>query len=154
MQFKKVVSVIIGLAVIVFGVFALLKAAKDPKINQLRTDLKDKTAIFFDNLREDISPQRRHPLTTIELEESLKVSLPVPFAEFNQEDWNWFWELLYGRFTVDSNGWPKRKRQSTRQEIQNILIDYYYRPFSSFRQRQWDIFWQRILRGKVFKRQE
>ncbi len=151
MEFKKLISLIIGLTVIACVIFALLTAVNHPKINQLRTDLKYKTAVFFNNVRESVSPQRRHPLTTLELEESLKVSLPVPFVKFNQEDWDWFWQLMYGRFTIDSSGWPKRKGQLTKQEIQDSLAYCYPRPFGNFRQKQWNIFWQQVLKGKVLK---
>ena len=89
-------------------------------------------------------------MSTIEWEEHLKHKMPIPFASFKRDNWNWFWHLLYGRFPEDSQGWPKRTSQLTREEIQEELVYYYEKPFASFRQGQWDILWQHILKGKVF----
>lgn len=149
-MFKKTFKLIIGVAIVALIVLVLLQAARHPKINNLRTAFKDKFAVLLENLAESISPARKRPLTTIELEGNLKANLAVPFASFNQRDWQWFWHLLYGRYTQDSDGWPKRKRQLTKEEIQNILADS-YRPFGRFSPQQWEVFWQRILKRRVFK---
>ena len=150
MLLKKAILSIIGLVLVIFAVFGLLKLASHPKAKELRIKFKDRPAALRKDLFETAVPSRKHPLTTIELEENLKVNLPVPFANFSQKDWQWFWHLIYGSFREDADAWPERKRQLTQQEIQNELVDYYYRPFGSFKQRQWDIFWQHILKGKVF----
>jgi len=151
MQAKRIVLPIIGFALVIFVIFALLEIAKHPATERLRRGFKDKSAVLFDSLSEDISQPVRRPLTTIELEANLKVNLPVPFKKFNEEDWEWFWDLLYGEYPVDSSGWPKKMRQLSKQEIQDILVDYYAQPFGFFQQKQWGIFWQYILKGKVFE---
>ena len=148
---KKTVSLIVGWAIIGVVAFVFLQAAKHPRLGRIRTAFKDKAAIISDNLLDSVAASRRPPLTTIELEENLKRNLSVPFASFNQDDWEWFWHLLYGKFTEESGEWPRRKKQLTKQEIQSMLAEYYYRPFSSFREKQWEIFWQHILKGRVFK---
>lgn len=147
----KTIRAVIALAILALAVFVLLQTARHPKINNLRAAFKQKSDIVFDNLEDSVSPQRRQPLTTIELEETLKLNLPVPFTGFNQDDWQWFWQLCYGAFTQDSGDWPKRKSQLSRQEIQNILSDS-YKPFERFSEQQWNIFWQHVLKGRVFKK--
>ena len=146
----KTIRAVIALTILALAVFVLLQAARHPKINNLRTAFKQKYDIVFDNLADSISPQRNQPLTTIELEESLKANLAVPFAGFSQDDWQWFWQLCYGSFAQDSGGWPKRKSQLSRQEVQNILADN-YNSFGRFTEQQWNIFWQHVLKGRVFK---
>ena len=154
MSVKKVVSFIISIAVWTSLIFVLFKLSKSSILTESRVLLKDKVAILLSNVSNFISPSRRPPVTTIELEQNLKNSLSLPFDDFSENDWKWFWRLLYERFPVDSQGWPKRKRQLTRQEIEGVLTDYYYQPFGSFKQQQWDIFWEYILKGQVFERQQ
>lgn len=150
-KLEKVIALIIGLAIVAAAVFGLLQASRHPKTDEARNTFRDKSDILLGNLADSVSPLRKPPLTTIELEENLKSNLPVPFARFGQEDWDWFWNLLYARFTDDSGGWPKRKKQLTKYEIQSTLADS-YQPFDRFTERQWNIFWQYILKGRVFKR--
>jgi len=132
-------------------VFVCLQVAKHPRLEEIRTAFKDRIATGYNNLRDSIGTSRSPLLTTLELEENLRSNLRVPFASFNQDDWGWFWHLLYDKVTEDSSEWPRRRVQRTKQEIQDILADYYYQPFGSFREKQWEIFWQHILKGRVFK---
>lgn len=150
MLLKKAILFIIGPLLVIFAVFGLLKLAGHPKTEELRIEFKDRLVALYKDLFRTAVLSRRRPLTTIALEENLKVNLPVPFANFSQEDWQWFWDLMYGSFRKDANGWPERKRQLTRQEIQGELASYYFQPFGLFKERQWGIFWQHILKGKVF----
>jgi hypothetical protein len=131
--------------------FAAITASKHPKLGALRTLLGNKAQALYSNAFDAALPARRRPLSTIELEERLKSNILEPFGSFSQRDWDWFWDLLYKRYTVDASVWPKRKRQLTRQEIEAALSDNYIRPFGSFGQRHWSIFWQQTLKGQVFK---
>ncbi|MCQ9208885.1 MAG: hypothetical protein NG712_05875 [Omnitrophica bacterium] len=131
--------------------FVVLQTGEDSKMARLRSNFEGGSDTFFANLSDVVSPLRTHPLTTVELEENLKVILPLPFKKFNQNDWEWFWNLLYGRFPQDSGGCMRRERQLSRQEIQETLSIHYYQPFSSFKEQQWKLFWQHGLKGKVFK---
>ena len=151
---KTVLNIITGGVILGVLIFACLQAAKHPELEKIRTAFKDKIRIGYNNLRDSMVTSRRRPLSTMELEEYLKSNLAVPFANFSQDDWEWFWQLLYAKVTDDSSGWPKRKVQRTRQEIQDILTDYYYQPFGFFKEEQWRIFWQDILKGRVFKYRE
>lgn len=150
MSLKETASFIISLVILGLVVFFSLQLAKHPKTAKMRDVLTDRAAASYDSLRDSITISRRAPISTIELEENLKVNLPAPFISFSQEDWKWFWHLLYGKFTQDSAEWPRTKRQLTREEVQNELTVYYSTPFASFGEREWTIFWQDILKGKVF----
>ena len=150
MPVNKPVLLIIGLAILGLLIFFSLEIAKHPKTEEIRFTFKEKAEIIYDNVLDSLNVSRRSPITTIELEERLRSNLPVPFASFKRDNWNWFWHLLYGKFSEDSQEWPKRTSQLTREEIQGKLIYYYQKPFVSFRQRQWDNFWQHILKGRVF----
>jgi len=142
---------IIGSSILALAIFGLLKLAGHPAIEGSREGARSRLDIILNNLAGSISPQRSYPLTTIEMEASLKTYLAVPFRDFHQDDWKWFWNLLYGTIEEDTGTWPKRKRQRSREEIQNSLAYYYSQPFGAFGDQQWATFWQRILKGKVFK---
>lgn len=151
MQFVRLIVAIACWLILGLVVYSLVQTGEHPKVQGARATLKNNADTLLDNLVDFIFPKRRHPVTTIELEENLKSYLPVPFTNFTQEDWDRFWHLLYDRFTQDEDRWPKRKRQLTKDQAQQALAEYYYQPFGSFNQRQWDIFWQHILKGRVFK---
>ena len=152
MPLKRLILLVVSLGLFFLIIFVSLEMAQHPKIDKLRFDFKDKTGILLANLSEILAPPRRHPLSTLELEENLKLNLAVPFAKFTEDDWNWFWHLLYGRHVADLQGWPRRKRQLTKEEIENALVNYYYRPFGNFDQRKWQIFWRNTLKDLAFKR--
>ncbi len=147
---KKVILIIISWTMLGFVLLAFLQVVKHPKTEIIRDNLRDKMLLVYRNFFGSLAVSRKPPMSTIKWEEDLKHNMPIPFASFKRDNWNWFWHLLYGRFSEDSQGWPKRTSQLTREEIQEELIYYYQKPFASFRQRQWDIFWQHILKGKVF----
>ena len=141
---------IIGSSVLALAVFGLVKLAGHPAIEGSREGFRSRAGLILNNLAGSISPQRPSPLTTVEMEASLKTYLAVPFRAFHQEDWNEFWNLLYGTIEEDTGTWPKWKRQRSREEIQNNLAYYYSQPFGAFGDQQWATFWQQILKGKVF----
>ncbi|MFH1245261.1 MAG: hypothetical protein V1662_02130 [Candidatus Omnitrophota bacterium] len=145
---KKLILSVVSLAVVAFLAYGLLEVAQHPASEGVRETLKEKALIYIENIRSVIWA-RRPPISTLELEESIKNVLPNPFGEFTREDWNWFWHVLYGRYTVGS-GWPKPQRQLTQIEVEDMLIDSFPQPFGSFNDEQWAIFWQYGLKKRVF----
>lgn len=145
---KRLLLCVVGLALVASLVYSLLEVAKHPASEGVRATLKEKALIYFNNLRSVIWA-RRPPLSTLELEENIKTVLPDPFGQFTREDWDWFWHLLYGSFTIDS-GWPKQRRQLTQLEIEDMLIASFPQPFRYFQDEQWAIFWQHALKKRVF----
>lgn len=142
-------SVIISLLIIGGLFLGVVQIAKSQRAEKVRTGLKDTLLDIYYSFKDNITTSRRPPLTTIDLEESLKASLREPFAFFTPQEWRWFWTLLYGKF-LDESRWPRTKRQLTREEVEYELSMAYKNPFGYFQDKQWDIFWQHILKGKVF----
>lgn len=151
MWLKKVIGLIIGFAILAVAIIGLSKIVSHPTVDTSRTNFKMSLDVFLSNAIGSISPERSTPISTLDLEESLRTYVPVPFREFTEMNWRWFWKLMYGRVEEDWGGWPKRKRQRDRIEVQNTLVDYYWRPFGSFREQQWASFWQFVLKGRIFK---
>lgn len=151
MGLKKLIGLIVGVAILAVAIISLSKIANHPTIGASRANLKMSLDVFFGNLTGSISPGRSTPISTLALEESLRTYVPLPFREFTEENWRWFWKLMYGRIEEDWGGWPKRKRQLTKIEVQDTLIGYYQRPFGSFGDQQWASFWQFVLKDRIFR---
>lgn len=148
---KNALITTISLVLLAGLVLFLLNFSQSQGLNGLRDNCKYKLNIIRQNTLNFISPKRRPPFTIIALKENLKTALPVPFVEFTEEEWERFWNWIYGNFEEAKDDWPKRKRQLTKEEIQDMLRSYYRNPFGYFREQQWDIFWKQVLKGKVFK---
>ncbi len=133
-----------------FGGLAIFNLIRSPGLGQFRAAVKERCAVILERPRASVYFSRKPPLSTVELEINLKTNLSLPFAGFKQDEWDWFWQLLYGRFSVDAPGWPKEKRQLDREEVQDRLIEYYPQPFAAFNEEHWSIFWRHILKGRVF----
>ncbi|MBN3039254.1 MAG: hypothetical protein JW869_07570 [Candidatus Omnitrophica bacterium] len=142
-------SILISLLIIGGIFFGMFFIAKSQKIERLRTSLKYVLEDIFYSFKESTFTSRRPPLTTIDLEESLKANLREPFGHFSPQEWRWFWNLIYGRH-LDESKWPRTTRQLTREEVEYELTVSYQNPFNYFQDEQWDIFWRHILKGKVF----
>lgn len=147
---RKTVLAVIAWVVLGLSVFTVMQLTKYVKTEELRSAFKDKITAVRDTILSNLAISRNPPLTTVDLEESLKLYVRVPFTNFSRDDWDYFWHLLYGKFPDDSNTWPRRKRQLTREEVESELADYYGAPFSYFSDSQWSVFWKNALRGKVF----
>lgn len=151
MPLKKLIGLIVGFAILAVAIISLSKLGHHRRIDASRANLEMSLGVFLGNLSGSIRPERSAPISTLDLEENLRTYVPLPFREFTEEDWRWFWKLMYGRIEEDWGGWPKRKRQLTRMEVQDALIDYYWRPFGSFDDQQWAKFWQSILKDRIFR---
>ncbi len=150
MQESRFVWRIIRITVLVLIGLSLVKLIQSPQFNELKFTLQNRCEIFYRNLKDSVFPARRTPINTIEFETRLKLSFPVPFTSFRQNDWEWFWHLLFGNFAVDADGWKGRRRQLTREEIEDTLKDSYPNPFAYFNQQQWNMLWNQVLKGRVF----
>jgi len=151
MLLKKIIFVTIGLTILAFMIVGLLRLAHHPTLEDSRATMDNKLSILLNNLAGSIAPERTPPISTLDLEESLRTYVPTPFTRFTEDDWTWFWQLMYKRVEEDTDSWPRRKRQLAREEIQEILMNYYPRPFSSFKDQQWASFWKFVLKGRIFK---
>ncbi len=114
-------------------------------------DLQTQLGIIKENTRDLINPLRKQPGSLLLAEEKLKQALPEPFAKFEEEDWNIFWDLIYGVHETDDYGinyTPKRKRQLNIDEIEEILRQDYPQIFTRFNAQMWQDFWALIFGKK------
>lgn len=116
-------------------------------------DFADAIAIHIDNLKYTLNPERAKSITTIEKEESLKSFVGDPFIHFSRQDWDEFWNVLYGVFPLE---YPENKRlppfvrQFTYSEMESKLRELYSKPFAYFQDEHWRQFWG-IVFGKKAK---
>lgn len=152
---------IIGIsAVILIAVFAVLvfKMVSSGDLDGLRgnfsddfDDLRLRAKIFKENTRDLISPPRKQPISSLIAQETLKQALKYPFADFEDEDWEYFWDLIYGVHETDDYGvnyTPKRKRQLSIEEIQEILEYDYPKVFPRFSANSWEGFWKIVFQKR------
>jgi hypothetical protein len=145
---------IIGFIIIIFiALFALLifKLVDAGYFEGLRAnfdsdwqDLLAQLRITKENTRELFFPSRKPPTSFLVVEESLKQALPQVFLTFSLEQWNTFWDLIYGVYETDDLGInyrPKRKRQLNIDEIQDILSQEFSEIFPRFNEQMWKDFW-------------
>lgn len=124
----------------------------------LRTDVVD----LFENIKVNIAnvereffPKRKRPFTITRQQTELKLLLPDPFVNLSREDWNEFWNLIYGNSGYDIPDNPRlsyRRRQYTFKEIEQILQTR-YKVFERFQNQHWEEFWRITLKKKKFQRQ-
>lgn len=146
----RVVLAVIAWVILVTLVCFFLQFIKGEKSEELRMTFKDRIAAVHDNILYNLGSSRTPPLSTVDLEENLKLYVRNPFISFTRDDWEEFWDLLYAKVPEDESGWPTRKSQFNREEAQIALADYYGEPFSRFTDSQWSVFWRHALKGKVF----
>jgi hypothetical protein len=94
--------------------------------------------------REDLD--RRRPITMIKKETLLREFIPEVFANFGEDDWKYFWDLIY-KPVAKKDGLFKKKQLRTRDEIQQILMRMFPQPFTYMTGEHWRYFWDIIDTG-------
>lgn len=106
----------------------------------------DKAAITYDNFFKPTGeiPERKRPLSFLKRQVDLQMFIGEPFKSFSEEDWNEFWNIVYGGFAMDEAGagLPRRMRQMSKEEIENALTERYPQPFAYFDERVWKQFFE------------
>ena len=105
----------------------------------------EKSRTYIDNFFYEASPgrKRHRPLSLIERETELKLYIGDPFRGFSRDDWNEFWQIIYGGYPLEdpgTPGLPKKMRQLTEEEIASRLVEEYREPFSYFKETHWKFF--------------
>jgi hypothetical protein len=141
--------ILLVIAALAFIIFKLIESGA---LDGLRSnfssdwqDVRNQTQIVKENTRDFFAPSRKPPLSFLIAQESLKQNLPVPFANFAEQDWQDFWRLIYGTHETDDSGSVysiTRRRQLSIEEIEQILMNDYPQIFSRFDRRMWDEFWK------------
>jgi hypothetical protein len=147
MQFKRPILPKILLVIGFLALFLIIKYQNS--IKDLWLFNLEKLKIHLDNF---LNPQieRRRPITLLDREDELRLYIGEPFRNFTPEDWDWFWDIVYGVFPEgepQKKGLPKGMRQLNFNEISSKLMSRYPQPFTYFKKEHWNIFF-----GIIFKK--
>ena len=139
-----------NLGVIVFGISALaiLVVAIRQNLFQDANDMVTALKIGKHNVEYQISPDRRKPLVIMDKEFGLRQLHPTFFNNFDREDWQEFWDIIYGIHPLigfKDEKIPAADRNYSIPEIQRALIQRYPEAFSLFQGEQWKIFWKEVF---------
>jgi len=138
---------------LVLGFFALFMLIKyQNQIKDLSSLNSKKLKVYLDNFsyRLGLGRERKRPISTLEAETELKLYIGEPFRSFQKEDWNEFWDIIYGVQAEESpeeEGFPPKVKQLTMDEIAFELMSRYPQPFAYFTEKHWELFF-----GIIFKK--
>ena len=92
------------------------------------------------NIREEIKPSRKRPLTFIQIQGELENWMPEVFQnQFTDSDWEMMWNLIYVPDKVNDGGFEVY-RYKTRGEVQSILR-YEHTNLSYLKDNDWWELW-------------
>ena len=138
---------------LVLGFFALLLVILlQNQIKRFFTFQENKLKTYRDNFFAKGNPEiakRRMPLSAAKEESDLEVVFGDPFASFSRQEWDEFWNIIYGLYQIEEpleEGLPNRMRQLSYAEIAAELTKKYPQPFVYFGQQQWEAFFSIAVR--------
>ncbi|NQU18709.1 hypothetical protein HQ550_00985 [bacterium] len=139
-----------NLGVIIFGVsaIAILVVAIRQNLFQDVNDMVTALRVGRHNVEYQFSPDRRRPLVIMDKEFGLRQLHPVFFNTFDKEDWQEFWDIIYGvhpLISFKNEKIPVADRNYSITEIQMVLIERYPEGFSGFGQEHWKTFWKEVF---------
>jgi len=139
-----------NLGIVVFGVsaIAILVVAIRQNLFQDINDMSRALKIGMHNVEYQFSPDRRQPMVIMDKEFGLRQLHPVFFSKFDRDDWQEFWDIVYGIHPLigfEDEKIPAADRNYSIGEIQSILIKRYPEAFSVFGEEQWKMFWKEIF---------
>lgn len=136
--------------ILVFGVSIVVILAVAIRQN-LFQDIKDMVTtvkIGRHNIEYKLSPDRRKPLIITDKEIGLKQLYPTFFNNFTRNDWDEFWDIIYGIHPLikfSNEKLPPAQRNYSAGEIQKVLIQRYPEAFFQFNEEGWKSFWKEIF---------
>ncbi len=138
-----------NLGFIVFGVSILvvLVVAVRQNLFQDIDDMVTSLKIGRHNVEYRLTPDRRRPLIVIDKEFGLRQLHPALFNSFTRDDWQEFWDIVYGihpLINFQNEKLPSAERNYSVMEIQRVLVKRYPEGFSGFSVEQWKLFWKEI----------
>ena len=155
MSIRNIVSIVllVGLTVSIPAIFKSIKSDAFVDIRQKLTGnfsgIYRRMEVLKKNFEDEFTPRIKKPLSTYAAEEKLVIYFPEPFGNSSRGDWDKFWEFIYGTHVTDEYGkdfFPKRRRQLTKKELEEVLVKEYPVPFSYFKAQHWQEFWQEIVK--------
>lgn len=136
-----------GFIVFCISIVAILVVAIRQNLFQDINEMMTVLRIGKHNVEYQLSPDRRRPLVIMDKEFGLRQLLPGFFNKLNQEDWQEFWDIIYGvhpLINFENKKLPSAQRNFNAAEIQGVLIKRYPEVFSGFDQEHWKMFWKEI----------
>ncbi|MBU1113420.1 MAG: hypothetical protein KKH93_06060 [Candidatus Omnitrophica bacterium] len=137
---------LLAIGVVAFLIWGAIQFKESSSYTTFRWHLGNffsKTKNFIEvrkhNIKEELKPARKRPLTFIQIEAELTNWAPNALAGFTDADWAYLWELVYTPLKVSEGGY-KVYRYRSRQEVQSILRDKHY-SLSVLRDNDWVEFW-------------
>lgn len=140
------------LAVCFLSLLFIVSIHKNIKIDIM--DFFDGIKINAGNAEREIFPERKRPFSLVRQETELKLLLPNPFVNFSRQEWEEFWNLIYGLYGYDVPENPRLpyiQRQLNLQELEGLLKTK-YEIFKQFQGQHWEEFWKIVLHQKRFRR--
>ncbi|MDD5005158.1 MAG: hypothetical protein PHS93_01480 [Candidatus Omnitrophica bacterium] len=138
----------IGIFVLGISVVVILTVAVRQNLFRDVNDMITTLKIGRHNVEYQLAPDRRKPIVLTDKEMGLKQLHPSFFGSFNREDWQEFWDIIYGvhpliKFSNEKLAGAGRNYSIA--EIQEVLVRRYPEGFSGFNAEQWKIFWKEIF---------
>lgn len=150
----RTIRVFLSLGILVVFILGVIQFKNSPdydffyqRIYNFFFQIRKNLEVIFENIKTISFPPRRPPYSFLEIQAKLEDFLPDIFADFSEEEWKEFWDLIYGTVEEDVGVWLKKKRYRSIKEIEDYLKLHYSYPFMYFRKTHWDLFWK-IVFGK------
>jgi len=137
-----------GILVLGVGIVAILVVAIRQNLMQDVSDMVMTMKIGGHNAGYQLTPDRRKPIIISDKEVSLKQLYPSFFNNFTRDDWDEFWDILYGVHPLikfSNEKLPAANRNLSVAEVQEVLIKRYPEAFSQFKEENWKTFWKEIM---------
>lgn len=87
------------------------------------------------------SPERKWPLTFITKETALRELVPEVFSTFSEQDWGYFWGIIYNP-NIIRKGTKEVKVYHSREEVESILRDRYSEHLGYYTDDKWFALWK------------
>lgn len=138
-----------NLAFIVFGVLLVAMVAVSIRENLFRDaeDMSKALQIGKHNIDYQLFPNRSKPLILMTKELGLRQFYPDFFENFDRDDWQEFWDVIYGVHPLiefENEKLPSANRSYSIREVQVVLAERYPEGFASFNEEAWNTFWKQI----------
>ncbi|MEI8349245.1 MAG: hypothetical protein WCI77_03735 [Candidatus Omnitrophota bacterium] len=88
-----------------------------------------------------VSPDRKRALTFITKETALRELVPELFGTFDEQEWEYFWGLLYDPMAIKKGKKPVKTYRS-RDEIESVLRDRYSETLGYYDDAKWFALWK------------
>lgn len=109
------------------------------KLQSITSEIKNFINVRKHNISMEMNPPRKAPLSFLEREGKLELWAEEIFGPFSEEDWHFFWSLIYEQISVKEGKYTV-KRYRTRQEVESILRDE-FSALSYLKDPEWSELW-------------